>query len=171
MKQASLVQSIILLCASLFGVCTSSLAQYERVNTGALTAGATANYRFAEASELSITVTLLGSVQRPGRYEISRKIDLVNLLALAGGWTENADMSDVRITREKTSNDPMSRFQIRLDLENVSDLSPKYLELQDGDVVFVGQSTPVTIPLMISIVSSAASVAIAVAYFTVVNRP
>jgi protein involved in polysaccharide export with SLBB domain len=152
------------------GYWAAAFGQIDRANTGALSAGATANYRFAEASELAITVTLLGSVERPGRYEVSSKVDLVNLLALAGGWTENADMSDVRITREKTPNDPTNRFQLRLNLENLTEVSPKFLELQDGDCVYVGKSSSVTLPLVLSIVSSAATVAIAVAYFTVINR-
>ena len=143
----------------------SAVAQYDRVNTGALTAGATANYRFAEASELSITVTLLGPVHRPGRYELSNKIDLLNLLALAGGWNETADMADVSISRLAGSSESATRFQVQLDLENVEDISPKFLELQDGDIVFVGKSTPVTVPMVLSIIGTAATVAMAIGWY------
>lgn len=156
---------VALMSILLYGVSIPVFAQYERVNTGALTAGATANYRFAEASELSITVTLLGPVQRPGRYEVSHKIDLVNLLALAGGWGETADMSDVRISRVKSPNEPGNRFQVQLDLDNVGELSPKFLELQDGDIVFVGKTTPVTLPMVLSIIGTAATVAMAIGWY------
>ena len=144
--------------------------QFERANTGLLTAGATANYRFAETNDLPITVTVLGAIARPGRYEISRKIDLIDLIALAGGWQENADMSDVRISREKTSSQTEGRTEIRLDLEDMAKVSTKFLDLQEGDLVYVDTTTPVTLPLILSVISSAATVAIAVAYFTVVNR-
>ena len=153
----------------LFG--SSAHAQFRQENTGALTAGATANYRFADLNELSISVTLLGAVQRPGRYEISRKIDLVNLLALAGGWQENADVSDVRISREIASDEAGGMTELRLDLENLTDLSPKVLQLKDGDCVYVAATTPVTLPLLLSVISSAATVAMAVAYFTVARQP
>jgi protein involved in polysaccharide export with SLBB domain len=147
-----------------------ALAQFRGENTGAVTAGATANYRYAEANEFPITITLLGSVARPGRYEISRKIDLVNLLALAGGWLENADMSDVRISREKTASEAGVRSELRLDLKDLTGVSPTFLQLQDGDCVYVGSRTPVTFPLVLSLIGSAATVAMAVAYFTVLKR-
>jgi len=140
-------------------------AQFERANIGSGNVGATANYRYAEANEFPITVTLLGAVARPGRYEISRKIDLVNVLALAGGWQQNADMSDVRVSRERMAGEEGARTELRLDLEDLTEISPRYLQLQDGDCVYVGTTTQVTLPLVLSIVSSAATVAIAVAYF------
>lgn len=161
---------IIVFLAAMITVSTPVLAQLERVNTGALTPGATANYRFAEANELSITVTLLGPVGRPGRYEISHTIDLVNLLALAGGWNETADMSDVRISRVKDPTDPGHRVQFLVDLESENDESPSSLELLDGDVVFVGKTTPVTVPLVLSIVGTAATVAMAIGWYTVMNN-
>lgn len=147
-----------------------AFGQFERANTGLLTAGATANYRFAEPNDLPITVTVLGAIARPGRYEISRTIDLIDLVALAGGWLENADMSDVRISREKASSQTGGRTEIRLDLEDMTEVSTKFLDLQEGDLVFVDSTTPVTLPLVLSIISSAATVAMAVAYFTVANR-
>ena len=146
-----------------------AFGQTERANTGLLTAGATANYRFAEPNDLPITVTVLGAVARPGRYEISRTINLIDLIALAGGWQQNADMSDVRISRERQSTQVGGRSEIRLDLEDMTEVSSRFLDLQEGDLVFVGTTTPVTLPLVLSIISSAATVAIAVAYFTV-NR-
>ncbi len=160
----------IALLAAMITVSTTALAQRDWVNTGALTPGATANYRFAEANELSITVTLLGPVQRPGRYEISHTIDLVNLFALAGGWNETADLADIRISRVSDATHPGPRFQFQVDLESAADESPGSLELQDGDIVFVGKTTPVTVPLVLSIVGTAATVAMAIGWYTVMNR-
>lgn len=173
MKQLETIQKwgrgvIVFVLAVLCAV--SAEAQFEKTNTGAMTAGATANYRYAEANEFPITITLLGSIARPGRYEISRKIDLVNLLALAGGWLENADMSDVRISREKMAGELGSRSELRLDLKDLTGVSPTFLQLQEGDIVYVGSRTPVTFPLVLSIIGSAATVAMAVAYFTVLKR-
>jgi len=156
--------------AMILGCFTIALGQFDRANTGTPTAGATANYRFADPNELPITVTLLGAVQRPGRYEISRKIDLVNLLAVAGGWLEAADLSDVRISRVRIAGDPGSRNDLRLDLEDVSEISPKFLQLQEGDYVYIGTSKRMSLPTILSIVSAASAVAVAVAYLTLAKK-
>jgi hypothetical protein len=47
------------------------------------------NFCFAKENELTIIVRVLRFVQCPSRYEISNSIDLVNLMAFAGG--ANAD--------------------------------------------------------------------------------
>jgi protein involved in polysaccharide export with SLBB domain len=155
-----------LLVLSIQGI---ALCQFERENLGLPTPGATANFRFAEASELPITVSLLGAVHRPGRYEISRKIDLVNLLALAGGWLESADMSDVHVSRLKPNGAPGSRIDLSIDLDNIADVSPEFLQLQDGDNVFVGGSGAFTMPVILSIIATAATVVTALAYLGLAN--
>ena len=50
----------------------------------------TSNFYFAKPNELTIIVNVIGFVQKPGRYEISKSIDLVNLIALAGGAVPDA---------------------------------------------------------------------------------
>jgi hypothetical protein len=147
-----------------------ALAQVDRFNTGVLTPGATANYRFADANELPITVTLLGPIARPGRYEISRKIDLLNLIALAGGWLDAADMSDVKISRIRNSSDPSNRTDLALDLENPAEIAGKFLQLQEGDYIYVGTSHRLTLPVVLSIVSAATAVTMAIAYITYYNN-
>ena len=59
------------------------------------TGGSTTNFHFAEPNELTIVVNILGGVQRPGRYEISRSIDLMNLISLAGGTSEKGTLENV----------------------------------------------------------------------------
>ncbi|MBP1648984.1 MAG: hypothetical protein H6Q30_2429, partial [Bacteroidetes bacterium] len=59
----------------------------------------TSNYYFAKPNELTIVVNVIGNVTRPGRYEISKSIDLVNLIALAGGATVDGTLSEIKITR------------------------------------------------------------------------
>jgi hypothetical protein len=147
-----------------------ALGQLERENLGLPVPGATANYRFAETSELPITVSLLGAVHRPGRYEISRKIDLVNLLALAGGWLESADMSDVHVSRLKPNGAPGARIDLTIDLDDIKDVSPEFLQLQDGDNVFVGASGGFTLPVVLSIVATASTVVTAIAYIALSNN-
>jgi len=132
--------------------------------------GATANYRFAELNEFPITITLLGAVRNPGRYEVSRKIDLVNLFALAGGWQENADLSDIHISRLKVMDTQSDRFDIKLDLKNPADLSQTSVQLQEGDCVYVGTRSGMDLPIVLSIVSATATLATAIFYLTRLNQ-
>jgi protein involved in polysaccharide export with SLBB domain len=145
-------------------------AQRDQFQTGVLTPGATANYRFADANELPITVTLLGPVARPGRYEISRKIDLLNLIALSGGWLDQADMANVTISRVRSSADPLNRTELLLDLENPSEIAGKFLQLQEGDYVYVGTSHRLTLPVILSIVAAATAITTAIAYISYYRR-
>ena len=145
-------------------------AQFERTGAISLPHSATVNYRFAEPTELPITVTLLGAVRNPGRYEISRKIDLVNLLGLAGGWTENADLSEVHISRLRDMSGQPERFEIALDLEEIDDLSHGFVQLQENDCIHIGVSRPFDVPLLLSIVSASAAVATAIFYVTQINN-
>ncbi|MCC6395707.1 MAG: SLBB domain-containing protein [Bacteroidetes bacterium] len=155
----------LLAAAMFFSICwvTTGHAQLDRT---ALQPGATANYRFAEPNEFPITVTLLGAVRNPGRYEISRKIDLINLIALAGGWLENADLSEVHISRLRELETQAERFDIKLDLDDVTNMAQTFVELQEGDCVYVGVSRGLSLPLLLSIVSATAAVATAVFYIT-----
>jgi len=155
----------ILVGIAIFAFCwvTPGYAQLDRT---ALPPGATANYRFAEPNEFPITVTLLGAVRNPGRYEISRKIDLINLIALGGGWLENADLSEVHISRLREIGTQSDRFDIKLDLEDETNMAQTFVELQEGDCVYVGVSRGLSLPLLLSIVSATAAVATAVFYIT-----
>ena len=118
--------------------------------------GPTANYRFAEENELARTVLILGAIQKPGRYEIARNLDLMDLIALAGGWTEAADLDEIRISRIVETKDGISRSEAVLDLSDSQDLPLELLGLQDGDVVSVAFSSGWSIVEVASVVSAVA---------------
>lgn len=118
--------------------------------------GATTNYRFAEPNELTITVTVLGAVRNPGRYEVSRKVDLVNLIALAGGWLDNADLDDVHISRARSTGDKTSRTDIPVYLDEVDEFGKAYVQLQEGDLVYVGATNTATLTIALTIITTAA---------------
>ena len=76
-----------LLCGLLLLLASSALAQVDQasfVSASSLNL-TTTNYYFAKPNELTIVVSVVGNVSKPGRYEISKSIDLINLIALAGG--------------------------------------------------------------------------------------
>ena len=69
---------VLLLASSAFG----QVDQTSFVSASSLNL-TTTNYYFAKPNELTIVVSVVGNVSKPGRYEISKSIDLINLIALA----------------------------------------------------------------------------------------
>lgn len=132
-------------CAVVVVLCFAaalSFAQGERgtLLSATLVASSTTNYYFAKPNELTITVDVMGFVQRPGRYEVSNSVSLVNLLALAGGPTSDGSLSDVRITRFVEVDSIVVNKDLRLNLDDIHRLSPADLVLHQGDVIQVSRT-------------------------------
>jgi len=153
-----------------FVVLCSSLPAYAQLDRASdqVVAGRVANFRFADPGELTITVNLIGSVRSPGRYEISRSIDLMDLIALAGGWTELADLANVHVNRVAGSGDLGQRIDLKLNLADFQNISRSYLVLQHGDFIFVGSKSGVTVQDVLSWVTTAAI--LTTTYITIINR-
>ena len=77
---------------------------------------------------------------RPGRYEISNTIDVVNLMALAGGATPDGALNDVKITRITETEGRIRLREIHLNLEDISRLIYNDLRLQPGDIIQVDRT-------------------------------
>ena len=101
----------------------------------------TSNYYFAKPNEITIVVNVLGFVQKPGRYEISKTVDLVNLLSLAGGATPDGTLSDVKITRILESDGKIRMREFFLNLEDIARVNRADLVLSPGDVIQIGRSS------------------------------
>lgn len=80
------------------------------------------------------SVTLLGSVVRPGEYEIGEERSLATLLALTGGVSRQAALSEARLTRLGTDNKKATQT---LDLARALAAGAPEVELEAGDVLFV----------------------------------
>jgi hypothetical protein len=127
-------------------------------------ASSTSNYYFAKPNELTIIVNIMGFVQRPGRYEISSTIDLVNLLALAGGPQPDGAMNDVKISRlVKLSESRFERKELRINLDNLAKVSSAELILQPGDIIEIERTGWANFRDVFSVVISAAVLTSAVA--------
>ncbi|TQF82052.1 polysaccharide biosynthesis/export protein, partial [Elioraea sp. Yellowstone] len=74
------------------------------------------------AAALETAVLLTGEVRRPGVYPLAEEATLADLLAVAGGPTENADLRNVEVTRvvrvEGASVAPVERFLLDIDSRN-----------------------------------------------------
>jgi protein involved in polysaccharide export with SLBB domain len=98
------------------------------------------NYYFAKPNELTLIVSVVGFVQRPGRYEISSTVDLVNLMALAGGPTPDGAMNDVKLTRMAEIAGQIRTREYHLNLEEISKLTSNELKLSPGDLIQVDRT-------------------------------
>ena len=83
----------------------------------------------------SYTVSVLGEVREPGRYEFNNNATVLDALALAGGFTEFASTSKIQIIRTE----PTGRRTIRFDYDDLVSAKRQSAEvgLYPGDIVMV----------------------------------
>lgn len=88
-------------------------------------------------------VSVLGEVQRPGRFALTGKLSVLDALATAGGLTQRADRTITLIRRMPSadSSKPGVRQEIQIALDQVVDVvtGGADQELRNDDVLFVGQ--------------------------------
>lgn len=130
----------------------------------------TTNYYFAKPNEMTIVVTVMGEVQRPGRYEISKSIDLINLLGLAGGANSDGTLGDVTVTRLIEQGGYIKRNELHLDLASLANVTSADLAVSPGDIISVGHSTWATVRDIFIVAGSAALITTAVTQIILVTR-
>lgn len=79
------------------------------------------------------SVTVLGSVYRPGPYQIQGGEPASKLIGLAGGTRDNASIGSVRLTRDGESH----KIDLKSALEDGNTI--KDIGVRSGDVLFVPQ--------------------------------
>jgi hypothetical protein len=126
-------------------------------------AQAGAYYYVARPNEVTMQVNVWGFVQHPGRYEVATNTDLVQLLSYAGGPTNDADMSDVRISRIIRRDGSITIRDLSLDMQRLDRVDEAKLQLQPGDTIFIDHTSWVTVRDVVSVVTTAAIVTAAVA--------
>lgn len=80
-------------------------------------------------------IFVIGKVNRPGEYPISRPVDVMQALSLAGGMTPFAAINDIRVLRRDASGQVTLRFRYG-DIEHGRNLEQNIL-LHSGDTVVV----------------------------------
>jgi polysaccharide export outer membrane protein len=81
-------------------------------------------------------VYIIGQVNKPGEFVMSRRLDVAQALSMAGGMTTFADSDDIRILRRNGKGEQTAiRFDYG-DIENGSKLSQNII-LQGGDLIIV----------------------------------
>jgi polysaccharide export outer membrane protein len=80
-------------------------------------------------------IYVVGKVNRPGEFALSRPVDVMQAIAMAGGATPFAQINDIRILRRDGKQQVSLRFRYA-DAERGKDLQKNIL-LQSGDTVVV----------------------------------
>lgn len=99
--------------------------------------------RYIPNPVVTVTVTtiggnkiyIVGQVRNPGAYVIGRYVDVLQALTLAGGFTEFADVDDIRVLR-RTSNKE-SVFDFNYDRVRKGRSLEQNIILKGGDTVIV----------------------------------
>jgi len=88
-------------------------------------------------------VSVLGSVNKPGAYELKDNLTLLDAIALAGGFKEVADLTNVKVIRTESGKE--NTIYINAEDITVRGDSGKNISLRSSDTVYVSQVGKVTI--------------------------
>jgi len=139
-------------------------------------------YQIGPDEKLLINVHIWGEVRNPGEYLVPDDTDILELISKAGGPTEYANLSKVKITRgltritdvKRTSRKRVQAFDkdmflnkytkqvIKVDLKNLLDKERHYETLpilQPGDVVRIAKNTWFKWQTVIRVISQVAILA------------
>jgi polysaccharide export outer membrane protein len=78
-------------------------------------------------------VFVLGEVHRPGTFPFTASMNIVEAIALAGGFKDSANTNYVIVTRHT----PEGERRIPVPVEKITEGVAQNLNLQPGDIVFV----------------------------------
>ena len=62
----------------------------------------TSEYLLGDEEKLEMVVAIWGEVRNPGEYRVSYNTNLIELISIAGGPSQNAKLSNVQLTRQAT---------------------------------------------------------------------
>ncbi|RCS57058.1 SLBB domain-containing protein [Parvibium lacunae] len=86
-------------------------------------------------------ISVLGEVQKPGRYALQGRVALLDAISLAGGVTPRADKTVILIRRQTGQPGGLEQRQLSLRLDDPTPLVRQQLEqaLEPDDVIYVAQ--------------------------------
>ncbi len=99
-----------------------------------------AQYYLGSKDELLIPINVWGFVQKPGQYLVPDNTDLITLLSYAGGPTENAKISHIRVIRNDRK---MGNVVYKVDVKKYIETGDDRLIpiLKPGDSIIVNGTT------------------------------
>lgn len=127
-----------------------------------------AQYYLGSKDELLIPVNVWGFVQKPGQYLVPDNTDLITLLSYAGGPSENAKISHIRVIRNDRK---MGNVVYKVDVKKYIETGDDRLipNLKPGDTIIVNGTTFHWVNRFFEFVSRIAIVA-QIYYFVVISE-
>ena len=127
-----------------------------------------AQYYLGSKDELLIPVNVWGFVQKPGQYLVPDNTDLITLLSYAGGPSENAKISHIRVIRNDRK---MGNVVYKVDVKKYIETGDDRLipNLKPGDTIIVNGTTFHWVNRYFEFVSRIAIVA-QIYYFVVISE-
>ena len=90
-----------------------------------------------ELKIVSLKVTMLGEIRGQGNYPLTKEhTTLIEMIGAAGGITEKANETNVKIIRGTEKNPKV----ILVDLSNIQSINDPQTVLQNGDIVYIAQN-------------------------------
>lgn len=124
-------------------------------------------FDYSDPASVNIKVSVWGSVQFPGRYSVPIYTTVADLISLAGGPTDDAELDDLRIYRTyEDSSELLLKFSYNdLLWESNLNTANRYIpELTAGDILLVPGSPRYyfreTFSFVLSVMSTLISIAI-----------
>lgn len=128
-------------------------------------------YALSGQSGLMISVNLWGFVGKPGRYEVPSSTNLVQLISLAGGPIENAELDKVEIVRQAMQPDSTVKTEvIPVNLEDFKTKGEQTPLLSPGDTIVVPGSTSESLRLLLAFLAPVFSLVTAVGTLILIMR-
>lgn len=157
---------------SIFSAASPLFAQTALVPRSSLnTTTSPTYYSLAGQGGLVITVNLWGYVGRPGQYEVPGSTNLVQLISLAGGPTENAELDKVEIVRQIMQPDSTFKTEvIPVDLREFKEKGGQTPLLSPGDTIIVPGSTSESLRLVLAFLGPVFSLVTAVGTLILILR-
>ena len=98
-------------------------------------------YLIGQEEQMLLPVNILGLVAKPGQYMVPFRTDLVSLIAFAGGFRENAKITEVKIIRNAIDKKSLNKNFKNTGKAQVFTVNiKKYFE--DGDIAQIPQLKP-----------------------------
>jgi len=169
------IKNILLVCILLLAAYNANLFAQEDIQIGkslnSATHSAGAFYDYSNPDAINIKVQVWGYVKYPGQYIIPATSGVNDLISLAGGPTEDANVDDLKLFRiNPDSTQTIIKFNYSNLLWNNSGLSEPISipKLHAGDILLVPGSPKWYLRdylgLVLSIVSTLASIATLLVY-------
>jgi polysaccharide export outer membrane protein len=90
-----------------------------------------------ELKIINLKVTILGEIKAQGNYPLIKdRTTLVEMIGEAGGLTDRANESDVRIIRGTKNSPEVKQF----DLGDISSISDPAAILHNGDIIYIAEN-------------------------------